>query len=340
MSVLHLQTHLILLIMIYNKFGNTGLQISALSFGSWLTFGKQIEDTTSETLMGMAYDAGINFFDNAEIYARGQSEVVMGKALKNLNWTRSSYMVSSKVFFGFEENKPNQRGLSRKHILEGCEAALKRLQVEYIDLYFCHRPDRQTPILETVQAMNTLIQQGKILYWGTSEWSAQEILQAHLEAERYHLIAPVMEQPQYNLFERKKMEDDFLHIFKYQGMGTTIWSPLSSGLLSGKYLGDAGETRLSIQGLEWLKERNITPARLEKVKELKKISDTLGVSLSQMAIAWCLKNPNVSTAILGASKTSQLEENLKAPEIAALLTEEVLLKIDTVMGNKPVLPEY
>ncbi len=324
----------------YRKLGNTGIQISALSLGSWLTFGKQIEDNIAETLMAKAYDAGINFFDNAEIYARGQSELVMGKALKNLNWTRSSFMVSSKVFFGYEESKPNQRGLSRKHILEGCEAALKRLQVEYIDLYFCHRPDKQTPILETVQAMNTLIQQGKILYWGTSEWSAQEILQAHLEAEKHHLIAPVMEQPQYNLFERKKMEDDYLHIFRYQGLGTTIWSPLSSGLLSGKYLGEAGETRLSMQGLDWLRDRNITPEKLAKVKELKSISDSLDVSLSQLSIAWCLKNPNVSTVILGASKVSQLEENIKSPEILPLLTNEIMEKIDQIMGNKPVLPEY
>ncbi|MBP7245871.1 MAG: aldo/keto reductase, partial [Bacteroidia bacterium] len=288
----------------YRKLGNTGIQISALSLGSWITFGKQIEDNISEKLMSVAYDAGINFFDNAEIYARGQSEIVMGKALKNLNWPRSSYLVSSKVFFGYETDKPNQRGLSRKHILEGCEAALKRLQVDYIDLFFCHRPDKNTPILETVQAMNTLIQQGKILYWGTSEWSAQEILQAHVEAARHQLIGPVMEQPQYNIFERRKMEDDYLHLFKYQGMGTTIWSPLSSGLLTGKYLGDVGATRLSIQGMEWLHERNITPARLEKVKALKNISDSIDVSLSLFSLAWCLKNPNVSTAILGASKVS------------------------------------
>lgn len=326
--------------MLYRKFGNTGLPISALSFGGWLTIGKQIDDSVSETLISKAYEAGINFFDNAEIYARGQSELVMGRALKNLNVSRSSYMVSSKVFFGYEENKPNQRGLSRKHIIEGCHAAMKRLDVDYIDLFFCHRPDKNTPILETVQAMNTLIQQGKILYWGTSEWSAQEILQAHLEAERHHLIAPVMEQCQYNLFERKKMEDDYLHIFKYQGLGTTIWSPLSSGLLSGKYLGDAGATRLSMQGMDWLRERNITTERLEKVKQLKDISDSLGVSLSQMAIAWCLKNPNVSTAILGASKSEQLDENLQALNVLDQLTTEVMERIDEIMGNKPVLPEY
>lgn len=324
----------------YRKLGNTGIQISALSLGSWITFGKQIEDNISEKLMSVAYDAGINFFDNAEIYARGQSEIVMGKALKNLNWPRSSYLVSSKVFFGYETDKPNQRGLSRKHILEGCEAALKRLQVDYIDLFFCHRPDKNTPILETVQAMNTLIQQGKILYWGTSEWSAQEILQAHVEAARHQLIGPVMEQPQYNIFERRKMEDDYLHLFKYQGMGTTIWSPLSSGLLTGKYLGDVGATRLSIQGMEWLHERNITPARLEKVKALKNISDSIDVSLSLFSLAWCLKNPNVSTAILGASKVSQLEENLKALDVVEKLTDEIMQQVDEVMQNKPKLAEY
>jgi voltage-dependent potassium channel beta subunit len=324
----------------YRKLGNTGIQISALSLGSWITFGKQIEDNISEKLMSVAYDAGINFFDNAEIYARGQSEIVMGKALKNLNGPRSSYMVSSKVFFGYETDKPNQRGLSRKHVIEGCDAALKRLQVDYIDLFFCHRPDKNTPILETVQAMNTLIQQGKILYWGTSEWSAQEILQAHLEAARYQLIGPVMEQPQYNLFERKKMEDDYIHLFKYEGMGTTIWSPLSSGLLTGKYLGEAGSTRLSMQGMEWLQERNITPARIEKVKALKNISDSIDVSLSLFSLAWCLKNPNVSTAILGASKVSQLEENLKALDVVEKLTDEIMQQVDAVMQNKPLLAEY
>lgn len=324
----------------YRKLGRSGLQVSALSFGSWLTFGKQIDDTVSEQLMVKAWESGINFFDNAEIYARGQSETVMGRILKKMNWPRSSYLVSSKVFFGFEENRPNQRGLSRKHIMEGCEAALRRLQVEYIDLYFCHRPDKQTPILETVQAMNTLIQQGKILYWGTSEWSAQEIMQAHLEAARHHLIAPVMEQPQYNLFERRKMEDEYLHLFRYEGLGTTIWSPLASGVLSGKYLGEAGDTRLSMQGLDWLRERNLTPEKLDKVKKLKEISDALGVSLSGMCLAWCLKNPNVSTVILGASKPAQLEENLGAFDIVPLLTGEVIQKIEEVVQNKPLLPDF
>ena len=325
----------------YRKFGNTGLQVSALSFGTWLTFGKQIADTTAEELMIKAYDAGINFFDNAEIYARGKSEEVMGNILNKVKWTRSSYMVSSKVFFGFEENKPNQRGLSRKHIIEGCDAALKRLQVDYIDLYYCHRPDKNTPILETVQAMNHLIQQGKILYWGTSEWSAQEILQAHLEAAHHHLMPPVMEQPQYNMLERKKMEDDYLHLFKHQGLATTIWSPLASGVLSGKYLFDnPTDTRLSIEGLEWLKERNLTEERINKVKAIKKIADDLNVSLPVFAIAWCLKNPNVSTVILGASKDPQLEENLKAIDALPILTSDVMDSVDLVLNNKPVLEDF
>ncbi len=325
----------------YRQFGHTGLQVSALSFGTWLTFGKQIADTTAEELMIKAYDAGINFFDNAEIYARGKSEEVMGNILSKLKWTRSSYMVSSKVFFGFEDNKPNQRGLSRKHIIEGCDAALKRLQVDYIDLYYCHRPDKNTPILETVLAMNHLIQQGKILYWGTSEWSAQEILQAHLEAARHHLIAPVMEQPQYNMLERKKMEDDYLHLFKHQGLATTIWSPLASGVLSGKYLFDnPTDTRLSIEGLEWLKERNLTEERINKVKAIKKIADDINVSLPVFGIAWCLKNPNVSTVILGASKIPQLEENLKAIDALSLLTSDVMDSVDLVLNNKPVLPDF
>lgn len=325
----------------YRKFGGTGLQVSALSFGTWLTFGKQIADSTAEELMIKAYDAGINFFDNAEIYARGKSEEVMGNILSKVQWTRSSYMVSSKVFFGFEDNKPNQRGLSRKHIIEGCDAALKRLQVDYIDLYYCHRPDKNTPILETVLAMNHLIQQGKILYWGTSEWSAQEILQAHLEAARHNLIPPVMEQPQYNMLERKKMEDDYLHLFKHQGMATTIWSPLASGVLSGKYLFDnPTDTRLSIEGLEWLKERNLTEERINKVKAIKKIADDINVSLPVFGIAWCLKNPNVSTVILGASKVSQLEENLKAIDALPLLTSDVMNNVDLVLNNKPVLPDF
>ena len=249
----------------YRNLGRSGLKVSALSLGSWLTFGKQIENNIADELMGIAYDAGINFFDNAEIYARGESERVMGKILKAKNWDRSSYIVSSKAFFGDGGKKPNQTGLSRKHLVEACHAALRRLQVEYLDLFFCHRPDKQTPIEETVWTMNLLIQQGKIFYWGTSEWSAQEIMEAHMFAQKNNLIGPTMEQPEYNMFHREKMEKEYLQIFKNIGLGTTIWSPLKSGILTRKYIDQFPEgTRLGMQGLEWLKNNTLTEERLEK----------------------------------------------------------------------------
>ncbi|MBK8415100.1 MAG: aldo/keto reductase [Bacteroidetes bacterium] len=325
----------------YRKLGSSGVQVSALSLGSWLTFGKQITDEVAEELMITAYENGVNFFDNAEIYARGQSEIVMGKILKKVNWDRSSYLVSSKVFFGLGDAKPNQRGLSRKHVVEGCHAALKRLQVDYIDLFFCHRPDKATPIEETVWTMHNLIQQGKILYWGTSEWDASEIMEAHLIAKQNHLIGPVMEQPEYNMFRREKLEKDFLHLFKHHGLGTTIWSPLASGVLSGKYLdGFPENTRLGMEGLDWLKNRALANDRIEKARKIKKIADQLNVSMVKLSLAWCLKNPNVSTVILGASKTSQLTENFEALDVVALLTPDVMDAIDAVLDNKPVLPEF
>ncbi len=325
----------------YRRLGTSGIQVSALSLGSWLTFGKQIADSTAEELMVTAYEGGVNFFDNAEIYARGKSEMVMGNILKKLNWDRTSYMVSSKVFFGLGEAKPNQKGLSRKHVVEGCHAALKRLQVDYIDLFFCHRPDKNTPIEETVWTMHNLIQQGKILYWGTSEWNASEIMEAQLVAAKNHLIGPVMEQPEYNMFKRNKLEEEYLHLFKHYGLGTTIWSPLASGILSGKYLdGFPEDTRLGIEGLEWLKERALKTERLEKVKKIKIIADELGVSLPKIALAWCLKNPNVSTVILGASKVSQLKENLEAIDVLPLLSKEIMEQLEEILENKPVLPEY
>lgn len=326
----------------YRRLGKSGLQVSALSFGSWITFGKQIEDNTADRLLSTAYEAGVNFFDNAEIYARGQSEIVMGNILKKKDWARSSYCVSSKVFFGYEEGKPNQTGLSRKHIVEGCHAALKRLQVDYIDLFFCHRPDKNTPIEETVWAMNTLIQQGKILYWGTSEWSSEEIMAALVFAERHHLIGPTMEQPQYNMFERIKLEKDFLLLFRDFGLGTTIWSPLASGLLTGKYNeGTPTDNRLHIEGMDWLKERTLgESSKIEKTKKLSKLASDLGTTLPKLAIAWTVKNPHVSTTILGASKVGQLEENLKALEVLPLLTPKVMDKIENILKNKPVLPLY
>jgi len=325
----------------YRKLGGSGLQVSALSFGTWLTFGKQISDDTAEELMITAYEGGVNFFDNAEIYARGKSEIVMGSILKKMNWDRSSYLVSSKVFFGLGDTKPNQRGLSRKHIAEGCHGALKRLQVDYIDLFFCHRPDKNTPIEETVWAMHNLVLQGKILYWGTSEWNASEIMEAIMVAKTHHLVGPTMEQPEYNMFRREKLEHEYLHLFKHHGLGTTIWSPLASGLLSGKYLkGFPDDTRLGIEGMDWLKNRVLREEKIEKVRNLKTIADRLGLSLAKLSLVWCLKNNHVSTVILGASKVDQLKENLTAMYAIPLLTEEILAEIDDVLGNKPMLPEF
>lgn len=326
----------------YRRLGKSGLQLSILSFGSWITFGKQIGDSTADELMSIAYDAGVNFFDNAEIYARGKSETVMGEILKKKNWPRSSYCLSSKVYFGFEEGKPNQTGLSRKHIIEGCHAALKRLQVDYIDLFFCHRPDKNTPIEETVWAMNTLIQQGKILYWGTSEWANDELMAAFVFAEKNHLIGPTMEQPQYNMFERTKIEKDYLLLFRDFGLGTTIWSPLASGLLTGKYNSAMpSDTRLQIEGMDWLKERTLgEQARIDKTKQLEVLAKELGTTLPKLGIAWCVKNPNVSTAILGASKPEQLKENLTALEVLPMLTAEIVEKIEGILQNKPVQPLF
>lgn len=326
----------------YRRLGKSGLQLSVLSFGSWVTFGKQIGDSTADELMTIAYEGGVNFFDNAEIYARGKSETVMGEILKKKDWARSSYCLSSKVYFGYEEGKPNQTGLSRKHIIEGCHAALKRLQVDYVDLLFCHRPDKNTPIEETVWAMNLLIQQGKILYWGTSEWANDELMAAFVFAEKNHLIGPTMEQPQYNMFERTKIEKDYLLLFRDFGLGTTIWSPLASGLLTGKYNNAMPtDTRLHIEGMDWLKERTLgEQSRLEKTKKLDELAKELGTTLPKLGIAWCVKNPNVSTAILGASKPAQLKENLTAIEVLPLLTPEVTLKIEEILQNKPAQPLF
>lgn len=324
--------------MLYRNLGKSGLQLSVLSFGSWVSFSKQINDKRAEELMSYAYDQGVNFFDNAEVYALGESELMMGRIFKKKKWDRTSFCVSSKVYFGWrgKENKPNQTGLSRKHITEACNEALQRLQVDYLDLYLCHRPDSNTPIAETVLAMNTLIQQGKILYWGTSEWSAVEIMEAHKIAADYRIIAPVVEQPQYNLFERQKMESEYLHIFNTVGMGTTIWSPLATGLLTGKYNeGIPKNARLGLKGFEWLAERWLEKNKLDKVKKLATLANDLKVSMPQLAIAWCIQNPNVSTAILGATKKEQLVDTLQAIEILPKLTQEVNERVEKIMGNKP-----
>jgi voltage-dependent potassium channel beta subunit len=325
----------------YRRLGKSGLQVSALSLGSWLTFGQQISDSVADELMGIAYEAGVNFFDNAEGYAAGKSEEVMGKSIKKHKWERESFVVSSKVFFGTEHKGPNRVGLSRKHVIEACNGALKRLQVDYLDLYFCHRPDKNTPIEETVWAMNTLLQQGKILYWGTSEWSAAELMEAIVVAKQYNLIGPTMEQPQYNLIERYKMEKEYLLLFKEYGLGTTIWSPLASGLLSGKYTsGKVKDTRLDLKGMEWLKDAVLNEEKLEKARKLQSLADELNVPLAKLSLAWCLKNPNVSTVILGASKTQQLKENLTTLEVVPLLSTEVMEKIEDIVKTKPVLPQF
>jgi voltage-dependent potassium channel beta subunit len=327
----------------YRKMGRTGLQLSVLSFGSWVTFHKQINDGLADELMGIAYDAGVNFFDNAEVYALGESEKMMGRVLKAKNWDRTSYTISSKAFFGWrgKNNKPNQTGLSRKHLTEACNEALQRLQTDYLDLFFCHRPDKNTPIEEVVWTMNTLIQQGKILYWGTSEWSGVEIMEAHRVAQSYRLIGPAMEQPQYNLFEREKLEKDYLEVFKNVGLGTTIWSPLAAGLLTGKYNnGIPEDSRLAIPGFDWLKDRWIMDEKINKVKKLQSLASELGVSLPALSIAWCIKNPNVTTAILGATKKEQLLDNLSALEVVNTLDNIVMDKIEAIMENKPILAEY
>lgn len=319
----------------YRRLGRSGLQVSALSFGSWVTFGAQIGDDVAESCMKLAYDSGINFFDNAEVYAAGKSELVMGRILQKMQWDRSSYVVSSKVFWGGK--LPNQIGLSRKHVVEACHAALKRLQVDYLDLYFCHRPDPNTPIAETVRAMHDLITQGKVLYWGTSEWSAAQLMEAFEVARTQNLIAPTMEQPQYNMLWRARMEKEYAPVFAQHGLGTTIWSPLASGLLTGKYNNTVpDDTRIHRHDLGWLKEKTIgseSGDKIEKSRRLAVLAGELGVSQACMSIAWCLKNPNVSTAILGASKVGQLEENLKALEVLPLLTDEVMTRIEVIVGE-------
>ena len=318
----------------YRRLGKAGVQVSALSLGSWVTFGQQISDDVAADLMTTAYDQGVNFFDNAEAYAGGRSETVMGNILRKKDWPRDTFLVSSKVFWGGE--KPNQEGLSRKHVMEACHKALKRLQVDYLDLYFCHRPDPKTPIEETTRAMSDLIHQGKVLYWGTSEWSAQEITQAHAVARECHLVPPTMEQPMYNLFGRFRFEKEYARLYSEYGLGTTIWSPLASGLLTGKHKGGPQEgTRATLKDYDWLKDQIAREAKdkAEKVEQLGKLARETGLSLAVFSIAWCLKNPNVSTVILGASKTEQLTENLQAVEAQAKLTPDVMKRIDEIVGH-------
>ena len=325
----------------YRNLGKSGLRVSELSFGSWITFGNQIEDGTSERLMAMAYEAGVNFFHNAEVYAAGRSEEVMGAILQKMGWARDTYLVSSKAYFGAGGKLPTQRGLNRKHLTEACHDAMKRLRVDYLDLFFCHRPDKSVSMEETVWTMHNLIQQGKVLYWGTSEWSAQEIMEAHMVARQYNLIGPVMEQPQYNMLHRHKVEVEFSQIYKTVGLGTTIWSPLASGLLTGKYnAGLADDFRLNREELSWLKDRNLVEENLRKIEQVVALARETGLSPAQFAIAWCLENPHVSTVILGASKEAQLVENLAVLEKGHVFTAELTERLEAILQNKPEHPPF
>jgi voltage-dependent potassium channel beta subunit len=318
----------------YRRLGKSGLKLSELSLGAWVTYGGQVGQDIAEQCMIAAWEHGVNFFDNAEGYAEGNAEIVMGNVLKKLGWKRDEYIVSTKIFWGGD--KPNQTGLSHKHVIEGVNNALRRFQLEYVDLCFCHRPDPNTPIEETVRAMDILIKQGKIFYWGTSEWSAAEIMYAEAVARQYHLTPPSMEQPQYNMLSRERFEKEYAPLYRDLGYGTTIWSPLASGLLTGKYNeGVPEDSRANLPGYEWLKKHLIQPDRIAKVRDLKPVADELGCSQAQLALAWCLKNPNVSTVITGASRAEQVHENMKALDIAPKLTDDVMAHIEEILGNKP-----
>lgn len=318
----------------YRRLGNSGLKLSELSLGAWVTYGGQVGEEAALKCMAAAYDAGVNFFDNAEAYAAGNAEIVMGNVFKRMGWRRESFVVSSKVFWGGEG--PNDQGLSHKHIYEACRNSLKRLQLDYLDLFFCHRPDPNTPIEETVRAMDDLIHQGKILYWGTSEWKAADIMRAYALAREHHLTPPLMEQPQYNMLHRERVEKEYAPLYREIGLGTTIWSPLASGLLTGKYnSGIPPGTRAALKGYEWLRDYVITAQNIETVKKLQPVAADLGCSLAQLALAWCLKNPNVSTVITGATRAEQVNENMKAADVVPRLTSEVMDRIEAILGNKP-----
>jgi voltage-dependent potassium channel beta subunit len=322
----------------YRRMGKHGLKLSALSLGAWVTYGGQVGEKVALECMQAAYEYGVNFFDNAEAYAGGEAEKVMGNVLKKTGWRRESYVVSTKIFWGGKG--PNDRGLSYKHIVEGVNNALKRLQLDYVDLVFCHRPDPDTPIEETVWAMDQVLRQGKAFYWGTSEWSAAEIMRADAFARQNGLRPPSMEQPQYNMLHRERFEKEYQPIYKELGYGTTIWSPLASGLLTGKYNNGIPEgTRGSLEGYDWLKEMLTDEKNLEKARSLQSLADDLGCSMAQLALAWVLKNPNVSTAITGASKVDQVHDNMKALDVVTKLTDEVMERIEGILGNKPLPSE-
>ncbi len=321
----------------YRFLGDSGLKLSALSVGAWVTFGPQMNEDKAAECMHAAWEAGANFFDNAEVYADGVAEQIMGAVLSKSGWKRSDFVVSTKIFWGGDG--PNDRGLSRKHVIEGTDAALARLQLDYVDLIFCHRPDFHTPVEETVRAMNHVINQGKALYWGTSEWPAERILEAYHVARRERLIPPQMEQPQYNLLHRDRVEREYAPLYERIGLGTTTWSPLASGLLTGKYNdGVPPGTRTTIEGYEWLRSR-VAGEKVEetiaKLRQMAPIAEELDCTMAQLAIAWCLANPNVSTVITGASRPEQVRENMKAMEVYERLTPDVLGQIEAIVDNKP-----
>jgi voltage-dependent potassium channel beta subunit len=321
----------------YRHLGSSGLEVSALSFGAWVTFGDQMGEDLAYECMRTAYDAGVNFFDNAEVYASGQAETIMGNVLQKMGLHRTNLVVSTKIFWGGK--RPNTQGLSRKHVVEGMDAALQRLQLDYVDLVFCHRPDRRTPIEETVRAMSWLVDQGKAFYWGTSEWSAEQIRQAYEIARQEHLNPPTMEQPEYNMFQRERVEREYKPLYRDFGLGTTIWSPLASGILTGKYNDGIPEgSRMSLESYGWLRKRLESEEgrqRLETVKKLVPLAEELGCTLAQLALAWCLKNPDVSTVITGATRPPQVIENMESLSVAAKLTPEVMERLEGVLDNRP-----
>jgi voltage-dependent potassium channel beta subunit len=317
----------------YRHLGKAGIKVSELSLGAWVTYGGQVGEAVARDCMVAAYENGVNFFDNAEAYSGGKAEIVMGNILKQTGWKRESYIISTKIFWGGDG--PNDKGLSYKHIVEGANNALRRLQLEYVDFIFAHRPDPETPIEETVRAMDLIIRQGKAFYWGTSEWCAADIMKADSIARQYHLTPPSMEQPQYNMLVRDKVEKEFAPLYKELGYGTTIWSPLASGILTGKYNdGIPDDSRMALKGYGWLR-KELTEEKIKTVRQLKSVSDDLGISLPQLAIAWCLKNPNVSTVITGASRVEQVHQNMKALDAVSMLTKDVMGRIEGILGNKP-----
>ncbi len=318
----------------YRRLGRSGLKVSELSFGSWVTYGNQLGDTLARECMAAAYDAGVNFFDNAEVYAKGESERIMGAVLAKLGWRRSSYIVSTKFYWGLHDSANERNTLSRKYLRQAIDGSLQRFGLDYVDLVYCHRPDPETPIEETVGAMSEMIAAGKALYWGTSEWSAADIMAAWQIAERHHLHKPVVEQPQYNLLARERVEKEYEPLYRDIGLGTTTWSPLASGVLSGKYNdGIPPGSRGTVKGYEWLVDRLTDPAKIAKVRKLVPIASDVGCTLAQLALAWCLKNPHVSSVITGASRPAQVNENMQALVFVDRLTPDIMARIDEATAD-------